>query len=39
LQQWADRLAGRSSWQQTEVSQAEIAAKIPIIKDLLAARL
>ena len=39
LQQWADRLAGRSSWQQTEISQAEIVAKIPIIKDLLVARL
>ena len=39
LQQWADRLAGRSSWQQTEISQAEIVAQIPIIKDLLVARL
>ncbi|MCU0543050.1 MAG: glutathione S-transferase family protein [Oscillatoriaceae cyanobacterium Prado104] len=36
---WCDRLVARSSWQQTEVPQAEIAAKIPIIKDLLVARL
>ena len=39
LQQWGARLAGRESWQQTEVPQAQIAAKIPIIRDLLAARL
>lgn len=39
LRAWCDRLMARSSWQQTEVPQAEIAAKIPIIKDLLAARL
>ncbi|MEO6860803.1 MAG: hypothetical protein ABI180_04590 [Microcoleus sp.] len=39
LQQWVARLAGRESWQQTEVPQAEIATKIPIIRDLLAARL
>lgn len=39
LQAWCDRLMARSSWQQTEVPQAEIAAKIPIIRDLLAARL
>lgn len=39
LRVWCDRLMARSSWQQTEVPQAEIVAKIPIIKDLLAARL
>lgn len=39
LQQWVARLAGRESWLQTEVPQAQIAAKIPIIRDLLAARL
>lgn len=39
LQQWCDRLMVRSSWQQTEVSQEEVAAKIPIIKELLAVRL
>jgi glutathione S-transferase len=39
LQAWCDRLMMRSSWQQTEVSQAEIAAKIPIMQKLLAARL
>lgn len=39
LQQWCDRLMVRSSWQQTEVSQEEVAAKISIIKELLAARL
>ncbi|MGL5064972.1 MAG: glutathione S-transferase family protein [Microcoleus sp.] len=39
LQQWLGRLAVRESWQQTEVSQAEIVRKIPIIKKLMAARL
>ncbi|WP_228056513.1 glutathione S-transferase family protein [Microcoleus sp. LEGE 07076] len=39
LQQWGARLAGRSSWQQTEIPQAEIATKIPIIRNLLATRL
>jgi glutathione S-transferase len=39
LRAWCDRLMARSSWQQTEISQAEVAAKIPIIKELLAARL
>jgi glutathione S-transferase len=39
LQEWVARLSGRDSWQQTEVPQSQIAAKIPIIRDLLAARL
>lgn len=39
LRAWCDRLIARSTWQQTEVPQSEIIAKIPIIKDLLAARL
>lgn len=39
LQAWCARLMARSSWQQTEVSQAAVAAKIPIMKKLLAARL
>jgi glutathione S-transferase len=39
LQAWSDRLKARSSWQQTEVSQESVAAKIPIMKELLAARL
>lgn len=39
LQAWSDRLMVRSSWQQTEVSQEAVAAKIPIMKKLLAARL
>jgi glutathione S-transferase len=39
LQAWCARLMVRSSWQQTEISQAEVAAKIPIIKEILAARL
>lgn len=39
LRAWCDRLMVRSSFEQTEVSQAAIAAKIPIVKQLLAARL
>lgn len=39
LQAWCDRLMVRSSFEQTEVPQAAIAAKIPIVRQLLAARL
>ncbi|MCC3404420.1 MAG: glutathione S-transferase family protein [Microcoleus sp. PH2017_10_PVI_O_A] len=39
LQEWVDRLAGRESWVQTEIPPAQIDAKIPIIRNLLAARL